>query len=234
MGLDQPQRRRIGNFIISLFFPYQTHSWRRYCFSIANKERAMAKRSNSKTSSSRSGTSRAAGRAGETRRPAAREDTSAVRPKKNALHEPSRPGREVGGKRDFGIPASRARGPTKSGGRGKDRERATGPTRSGTDSRETGVGAPTGSAGAGSGGDLDPDIVGLDGRALARAPIDRTSGPDMIEQGGSAPFASGPPAKGEDAAPRGKVGGSRRVTGGDTIDHGGGDVTTSSQGQDEM
>jgi hypothetical protein len=153
---------------------------------------------------------------------------------KNALHEPSRPGREVGGKGDFGIPASRARGPTKAGGRGKDRDQGTGPTRGGADSRTTGVGAPTGSPGAGSGGDLDPDIVGLDGRALARAPIDRTSGPDMTEEGGSAPFASGKPAKGENAQPRGKVGGSRQTKGGDTIDHSGGDVTTSGQGQDGM
>jgi len=151
---------------------------------------------------------------------------------KSAMHEPSRAGREVGGKRDFGIPASRARGATKAGGRGKDRDQGTGPTRGGVDSRETGVGAATGSPGAGSGGDLDPDIVGLDGRALAKAPVDRTSGPDMTERGGSAPFASGRPAKGENAKPRGKVGGSRRVTGGDTVDHSGGDVTTSGQGID--
>ena len=192
----------------------------------------MAKRNNSKSTGKRAGSARAVSRTTAARKAVSRDDSRRdASPRKNALHEPSRPGREVGGKGDFGIPASRARGPIK-GGRAKDREQATGTTRGGVDSRETGVGAPTGSPGAGSGGDFDPDIVGLNGRGLANAPVDRTTGPDMTEHGGSAPFASGRSAKGENAKPRGKVGGSRRVTGGDTIDHSGGDVTTSGQALD--
>src|SRR6266566_4339706 len=101
----------------------------------------MAKRGNTKAGNNRGRTStRATGKRAGGARSASRENSP--RTKTNALHEPSRPGREVGGKGDFGIPASKARGPTKAGGRGKDRDRATGPTRGGVDSRETGVGAP--------------------------------------------------------------------------------------------
>jgi hypothetical protein len=200
-----------------------------------NKEQAMTKRSSTKSTGTRSGSTRTTGRAARSAKTRSRENTrqdDSARTRKSAFHEPSGPGREVGGKGDFGIPASAARGPIKAGGRGKDRDQGTGSTRGGVDSRETGVGAPTGSPGAGSGGDLDTDIVGLDGRALAKAAVDRNRGPDMTEQGG-APFASGRPARGQNAKPRGKVGGSRRVTGGDTVDHSGGDVTTSGQFLDD-
>jgi hypothetical protein len=74
--------------------------------------------------------------------------------------------KEFGGKHDFGIPAKEATVANDDPyGRVKGPEKGTGPTRSGDadDDRTTGVGAPTGPPGAGSGGDLDPDFIGLDG-----------------------------------------------------------------------
>ena len=68
-----------------------------------------------------------------------------------------------GGKNDFGIPARDAKAPLPDGGREKGPEQGTGPTRSGEDGvRVDGVAYPTGPAGSGSGGDLDPDVIGLD------------------------------------------------------------------------
>jgi hypothetical protein len=98
--------------------------------------------------------------------------------------------------------------------------------------RTSGVGAPPGPPGSGSGGDLDADFIGFDGRGgVAKDPGERrTKGPDITE-GGSAPFASGPPARGENERRPGGVGGPRPVL--DTVDHSGGDVTTSGAESDE-
>src|SRR5258708_6692274 len=72
---------------------------------------------------------------------------------------------EFGGKGDFGIPAAKVTAPLPDGGREKGPEQGTGPMRSGaTGTRTTGVGHAPGSPGAGSGGDLDPDFIGLDGK----------------------------------------------------------------------
>ena len=133
----------------------------------------------------------------------------------------------VSGKGDFGIPASKARKPILEGGREKGPEQGIGPMRSGNRAvRESGVGYPPGPPGSGSGGDIDPDIVGVNGTGgvAASPPSGRTRGPDITE-GGSAPFASGPPAEGKDELPPGTHGAARRVRG-STIDHSGGDATT--------
>ncbi|HSU68301.1 MAG TPA: hypothetical protein VLJ39_15590 [Tepidisphaeraceae bacterium] len=96
---------------------------------------------------------------------------------------------EVGGKLDFGIPASRAKAPLPSGGREKGPEQGTGPMRTGQGGvRDQGVGATPGGPGAGSGGDLDPDIDGFDGKGglSAKPASGRTQGPDdeAAERGG--------------------------------------------------
>lgn len=124
-----------------------------------------------------------------------------------------------GGKLDFGIPADEATAQNDDPyGRVKGPEKGTGPTRSGDQGvRIDGVGAPTGPAGAGSGGDLDPDFIGLDKMGgMANDPPDRTTGPDMTSRGGSAPFASGSPAEGKGNLPPGHVGGDKRVRGSTT------------------
>ena len=73
--------------------------------------------------------------------------------------------RKFGGMRDFGIPAAKVKGPLPDGGREKGPEQGTGPMRSGEDgNRVYGVAHPPGPPGAGSGGDLDPDYLGLDGK----------------------------------------------------------------------
>jgi hypothetical protein len=135
---------------------------------------------------------------------------------------------KVGGPLDFGVPAAQAKGPVEDGGRAKGPEQGTGPTRSGTRGvRTVGVGAPVGPDGAGSGGDLDPDVIGLDGRGgVALNPGERNTQGANVTQGGSAPFASGAPAKGDHTLPPGQVGGAPARTF-DTVDHTGGDVTTS-------
>ncbi|MDB5174373.1 MAG: hypothetical protein JWN51_3146 [Phycisphaerales bacterium] len=140
----------------------------------------------------------------------------------------------VGGALDFGIPADRARGPVEPGGYGKGPDPGTGPMRSDSRGvRTTGVGWAPGPDGAGSGGDVDSDIIGLDGRGgVALDPGERrTQGPDITE-GGSAAFASGRPAPGRNERPRGGVGGPRPVL--DTVDHSGGDATTSGAQPDDL
>jgi hypothetical protein len=126
---------------------------------------------------------------------------------------------EFGGKLDFGIPANEATAENDDPyGRVKGPEKGTGPTRSGSSGvRIDGVGAPTGPAGAGSGGDLDPDFIGLDRMGgLANDPAGDTCGPDKTSRGGSAPFASGEPAEGKGNLPPGHVGGDKRVHGSTT------------------
>ncbi|HEY2588936.1 MAG TPA: hypothetical protein VGI81_24545 [Tepidisphaeraceae bacterium] len=136
--------------------------------------------------------------------------------------------REIGGKLDFGIPADQAKAPLPDGGMEKGPEPGTGPMRSGaTGVRDSGVGHAPGGPGAGSGGDLDPDFIGLDGKGgvAARPASGRIQGPDITE-GGSAPFASGPPARGENELPAGTHGGPPEIVIGSTVDRGGGDAST--------
>ena len=139
----------------------------------------------------------------------------------------SDPNAPVGGKLDFGIPASQVKAPLSDGGREKGVEQGTGPMRSGNRAvRTSGVGHPPGRAGTGSGGDIDTDVVGLGGRGgVAASPASgRTSGPDITE-GGSAPFASGPPARGKNQRRPGAHGTAQRVRG-STVDRTGGDAST--------
>ena len=140
--------------------------------------------------------------------------------------------RAIGGKLDFGIPAAKARAPQAIGGRDKGPEQGTGYTRSGSrGTRDVGVGRPEGRSGSGSGGDLDTDVVGLDGKGgvAAAPPSGRTRGPDITE-GGSAAFASGPPAKGENKRPRGRHGAPSEIVRGSTVDRTGGDASTTGDG----
>ena len=62
-----------------------------------------------------------------------------------------------------------------------------------------GVGSTEGPDGKGSGGDIDTDIIGLDGSGggvASDGKIGNTEGPDNTD-GSSNEFASGPPAKGK-------------------------------------
>ena len=136
--------------------------------------------------------------------------------------------REIGGKLDFGISADRAKAPPPDGGREKGPEQGTGPMRSGASGvRDDGVGHAPGGPGTGSAGDLDPDIIGFDGKGglAVTPPSGRTSGPDITE-GGRTPFASGPPAKGENELPAGTHGVPPKIVVGSTVDRGGGDAST--------
>lgn len=138
--------------------------------------------------------------------------------------------KEIGGKGDFGIPAGQAIAPQPIGGRDKGPEQGTGYMRSGASGlRESGVGHAPGSPGTGSGGDLDPDFIGLDGKGgLSASPASgRTTGPDITE-GGSAAFASGPPSKGENELRAGTHGAPSQVVRGSTVDRSGGDASNSS------
>lgn len=139
--------------------------------------------------------------------------------------------REIGGKGDFGIPADRVKAPLPTGGREKGPEQGTGYERSGASGvRVSGVGHAPGGPGTGSGGDLDPDFIGLDGKGgVAASPGERkTSGPDMTD-GHSDAFASGPPAAGENELRPGTHGAIEPVHG-STVDRSGGDATTTGSG----
>jgi hypothetical protein len=100
--------------------------------------------------------------------------------------------------------------------------------------RDSGVGHTPGAPGTGSGGDLDPDFIGLDGKGgLSASPASgRTSGPDITE-GGSAPFASGPPAEGENELRPGTHGAPSEVVRGSTVDRTGGDASTTGSSSGE-
>ena len=135
--------------------------------------------------------------------------------------------REVGGKLDFGFPAAKTIAPLPDGGREKGPDQGTGPMRSGEDgNRVYGVAHPPGPVGTGSGGDLDPDLIGLDGKGGVANSVDerRTAGPDITE-GGSSAFASGPPAQPNNSKRSGSRG-SPEVVRGSTVDRSGGDAST--------
>lgn len=139
---------------------------------------------------------------------------------------------EIGGKGDFGIPANQANAPQPIGGRDKGPEQGTGYQRSGASGvRVTGVGHAPHKPGTGSGGDLDPDFIGLDKKGgVAASPGERkTDGPDMTD-GRSDTFASGPPARGENQLPPGTHGAPSQVVRGSTIDRSGGDASTTGSG----
>jgi len=133
--------------------------------------------------------------------------------------------RRVGGKGDFGAPEGGATGRT------ADRDyvsRNTKMSDPGASSpydfehegvRDHGAGLRDNGPGSASGGDLDPDIVGVGtgGSGVATSGIiGRPPGPDDSD-GTSDEFASGAHAHGSDQAAGGKVGGAKRVSGGSTV-----------------
>lgn len=134
--------------------------------------------------------------------------------------------KHVGGKGDFGIPArdtvARARE-----GQIEGRPAGSAPGYSGDAGvRTTGAGSPGGVPGTDSGGDLDPDIIGFDGKGglAAKPPHGDLSGPDETT-GSSDAFASGKHAKGRHTIKPGSHGAAPRVHG-DTMDHSGEDSST--------
>src|SRR3954452_23614825 len=107
-------------------------------------------------------------------------------------------------KHDFGIPSEDAAPdmtaedrdyPGRPAGSKKTRSGATG-------KRTVGVGSTEGPDGKGSGGEVDTDLIGLDGTGGGVASdgvVGKPPGPDDTD-GSSNEFASGPPAKGENRA----------------------------------
>ena len=89
--------------------------------------------------------------------------------------------------------------------------------------RTTGVGSAGGEAGHDSGGDLDPDVIGLgDGAGLSAKPVlGHTDGPDDARDP-SKTFAGGKPKRGLNRMKPGTVLNAR----GDFVDHSGTDAST--------
>lgn len=135
----------------------------------------------------------------------------------------------TGGAGDFGIPAAKQTRPQPIGGREKGPQKGTGPMRAGTmGDRVSGVGGDPGGPGHSSGGDLDPDYVGIAGSGgLSESAPGNVNPGQAATTGGSEEFASGGPAQGrnQDRA-RGRVGGRKQVEGGSTVDRSGGDAST--------
>jgi hypothetical protein len=95
------------------------------------------------------------------------------------------------------------------------------PPRSGEDGgdgrRTTGAGGPATGDGSSSGGDLDPDIIGIGtGSGIASAGPDDDIGQAETD-GSSDQFASGGHATGRNSIPRGHIGGDKRIRGGSTV-----------------
>jgi hypothetical protein len=111
-----------------------------------------------------------------------------------------------GGKGDFGIPVDKAQPGQQSVIDGSLDDRPLGtrlPPADPDGRRDVGVGAPDSGPGSGSGGDLDPDIIGLGTRGgLAASPDRRTHGPDITETAIDS-NAVGGPAKGDNEMPPG-------------------------------
>ncbi len=129
---------------------------------------------------------------------------------------------------DFGIPEQDAIQPDTRAATA-NRTRLDVPPRSGEDGdRTSGVGGSEAGPGSSSGGDLDPEFVGLDGKGgLAQSVPTRVTGGPASSTGTSAEFASGPPARGDN--PRRD----RENIQGSTVDRGGGDESTSGGSPDQ-
>ena len=135
--------------------------------------------------------------------------------------------RQVGGKGDFGVPEQDTigRAYTSANTRASDRGAAA-PHAGENEDRTAGVGGHASGAGSSSGGDLDTDIVGVGtgGSGVAANGPRGTRGPDDSD-GSVREFASGPPTQNTKGKNAGKV------VGGDTVDHGGGDIETTAEGR---
>jgi len=138
--------------------------------------------------------------------------------------------RRVGGKGDFGAPEAKEIERNYVSNETRHNDPGAAPSRLKDrldDPRESGVGAPDSGPGSGSGGDLDTDIVGVGfgGSGVAQSGPTRTEGADITTTGGSEPFAAPGPKGHPDKNPR------RTRVRGSTVDHSGGDVTTTGDGQ---
>jgi hypothetical protein len=112
--------------------------------------------------------------------------------------------RAVGGKGDFGAPESNVVERTYVSTNTKRSDPGGAPPRAGLDgSRTSGVGGNQSGPGSSSGGDLDPDIVGVGtgGSGVAfSGKVHEPPGPDD-STGTSSDFASGPPSTGDNPSP---------------------------------
>jgi hypothetical protein len=107
--------------------------------------------------------------------------------------------RAVGGEGDFGARADDVTERTYTSQNTKRADRGAAVPRAGeNEGRTSGVGGNQSGVGSSSGGDLDPDIIGLDGRGgvSASGKVNEPPGPDDAS-GTSKDFASGPPAQGK-------------------------------------
>ena len=141
----------------------------------------------------------------------------------NAAHE-------FGGKGDFGIPA-RSAIVTAHDGEIEGRPAGSAPGNTGARGvRDTGVGSPAGEPGHASGGDLDTDWIGLDGRGgLSAKPVNgHTDGPDDAGNP-SDTFASGKPSTGHSKFKPDSHGAGPSAQG-DYVDHSGTDTSTVNPG----
>jgi hypothetical protein len=115
-----------------------------------------------------------------------------------------------GERNDFGIPATKAQPGQQTVIDGSLDDRPLGtrmPPADPDGRRDVGVGAPNSGPGSFSGGDLDPDIVGVGtGTGVAASPERHTDGPDIIESASDMTKDFGPPAKGENELPPGTHG----------------------------
>jgi hypothetical protein len=139
--------------------------------------------------------------------------------------------KNVGGLGDFGIPASDPVARAHDGDI-EGRPAGSAPGYSGDKgARTTGVGSLGGPPGRDSGGDLDPDFIGLDGRGglAAKPPREDEVTDANATDGSSDTFASGPPAQGHNAIKPNTHGAAPAVHG-DTTDHSGEDASTVSPG----
>jgi hypothetical protein len=156
--------------------------------------------------------------------------------------------RQIGGDLDFGIPArsnvAREVSVNDVEGTGKIMGRPAGSAMGRTGAsgtRETGVSSNEGGPGHGSGGDVDPDFVGVAGAGgiSQSAPGEVTEGPQSTD-GSTDDFSGRPPestaeavvepARGRNALPKNSVGGDKQVHG---HTHGTGDVHNERQGAAE-
>jgi hypothetical protein len=134
---------------------------------------------------------------------------------------------KLGGKGDFGVRESDTRGReyTSANTRASD-PGASQPHAGDDEGRVAGVGGNASGVGSSSGGDVDPDFVGVGtggGAVSASGPDERAAGPDEAT-GTARDFASGPPTKNEKGSKAGKVEGS-------TVDNTGGDIETTASGR---
>lgn len=117
-----------------------------------------------------------------------------------------------GGKRDFGVPANkgrtRDRDYTSQNAKASDPGAAQPHSSEFTGVRTHGAGGMASGEGSSSGGDIDPDIIGLGdgGSGIAASPPGHRPGADDTD-GSTNEMASGPPAAGENETDVGKIGG---------------------------